>query len=349
MLSVLILSVLVSLGVSALCSLMEAALYAVPIGHVKHLSESGSRVGAILQRFKDDVGRPISAILILNTVSHTAGAAVAGAAAAELFGNEGMVIFSLIFTLLILYLSEIVPKVVGVVYCKRVAAIMAYPLSYLVLILAPLISVSQKIAEFIKPKEGAPQVSHQEMLSMADIGTEEGSLDLLEGSVIKNVIGLDQVLVRDVLTPRVVVFRKLETTKLSEISDELPEWNFSRVPIYAEDDSDHLTGYVIQRDIYRELLQGNLDLELRELARPIHTVPELMRVDLLMLEFFEKKEHICAVVDEHGGLAGLITLEDVIEEIVGREIVDEYDTISDLRTFAKILRVARSRKVKREE
>lgn len=344
MLSILVISVLVSLIVSALCSLMEAALYAVPLGYVKHLSESGSRIGRILSGFKDDIGRPISAILILNTVAHTLGAAIAGAAAAEVFGKEIMVAFSLIFTLLILYLSEIVPKVVGVVYCKRVASLMAYPLMSLVFLLSPLIEISQILSESLKPKKLSPKVSQQEMLSMAAIGTEEGSLDLLEGSVIRNIIGLDETLVSDVMTPRVVVFRKLENTKLSELAEEIPEWNFSRVPIFSEGDPDHLNGYVIQRDIYRELLRGHGDLELKDIARPLHTVPSLMRVDRLMQQMFEKKEHICAVADEHGGLAGIITLEDIIEEIVGREIVDEYDTISDLRTFAKILRVARARR-----
>ena len=190
-------------------------------------------------------------------------------------------------------------------------------------------------------------MSHQEILSMAAIGKEEGALDDLEGSVISNVISLDEELVKDLLTPRVVVFRLDKDTKLSEVAADIGEWNFSRVPLFSKKEPDHLTAYVNQRDIYRELLAGNVDETLEDLARPLKTVPELMRADKLLLTMFEEKEHICAVVDEHGGLAGIITLEDIIEEIVGIEIVDEYDSVSDLRTFAKLQKFIKQKRKKK--
>lgn len=196
----------------------------------------------------------------------------------------------------------------------------------MVWVFGPLIYLSRFITARIEPDADGPTVSHQEVLSMAAIGAEEGALDHLEGSVISNVIDLDKVLVRDILTPRVMVFRVEETMTMDDVAKEIADWNFTRVPTFREDDPDRLTGYVRQRDIYRQLMQGNRSITLKDLARPIHTVPELMRADQL-LHMFEETEHICSVVDEHGALAGVITLEDITEEVVGREIVDEYDVV----------------------
>ncbi|RMG43014.1 MAG: HlyC/CorC family transporter [Candidatus Dadabacteria bacterium] len=350
MIYILIISVAISVIVSASCSLMEASLYAVPVAHVRHLAKSESLVGKLLLQLKEEVSRPIAAILILNTIANTAGASVAGWAVGELYGQHVLAVFSVLFILTILFFSEIIPKTVGVVYCREVAKATAVPLYLLVRILTPLIVVSEGISKAInRSGDARPIVSHHEVLTMAEIGTEEGALDRLEGSVIKNVIGLDQLLVRDVLTPRVVVFRLEENTKLEDIEEDILNWTFSRVPLYSESDPDHLNRYVTQRDVYRELLKGNKSVRLKDISRKLPSIPELMRVDQLLLQMFEQREHICAVVDEHGGLAGIITLEDIIEEIVGREIVDEYDTVSDLRTFAKILKVARTRKKKRKQ
>ncbi|MCB0318324.1 MAG: HlyC/CorC family transporter [Bdellovibrionales bacterium] len=344
MLSVFIIAVLGSVFISAFCSLMEAALYAVPIAHAKSLAENGSKSGRLLLRFKEDMAAPVAAILILNTLSNTFGASIAGWAAGVVFGSKYLAFFSAAFTLTILYLSEILPKTIGVIYSKQVAGYIAYPLSILILLLKPFICISQWLSKFIRRETGEPSVSHEEMLSLAAIGTEEGSLDRLEGSVISNVIGLDKLLVRDILTPRVVVFRLDEETQISELKEEIANWNFSRIPLFNSSEPDHLNAYVTQRDIYRELLSDSVEIKLKDLSRPLHTVPELMSADTLLLEMFEKKEQICAVVDEHGGLAGIITLEDILEEVVGKEIIDEYDAVSDLRTFAKILRVVRNRK-----
>ena len=342
--TILVVSVCLSISISAFCSLMEAALYAVPVAHVKHLADSGSRKGRILQKLKDDIGKPIAAILILNTISNTAGAAVAGAAVASLFGEQGILLFSIFFTLAILYFSEIIPKQIGVAYAKSVSAFVALPLSILIRVFYPMILLSQRISAFLNRNINEPTISQEEFVSMAAIGTEEGVLDHMEGSVIKNVIGLDRLIVNDILTPRVVVVRWEETTKLKEVEQELHDLRHTRIPLYNEQSPDHMTEYVNQRDLYREIIKGNVEKTLKELSRPLYTVPEFMRVDKLLFEMFEKGEHISAVVDEHGGFAGVVTLEDIIEEIVGKEIVDEYDLVSDLRYYAQILYSRRSRK-----
>ena len=317
---------------------MEAALFAVPMPHVRHMSDQGSRQGAILLKFKEEIGRPISAILILNTISNTLGAALAGALVGRMYGQEAVVLFSIVFTLLILFFSEIIPKQIGAVYARQVSPYIAYPLLFLIRAFLPLVKLTEGVSQYVQRKgTSQPSMSTSEVISMADLGREEGVLDHLEGSVIKNIVGLDRLLVKDVLTPRVVVFRMLAPTKLEEIRESIMEWNHTRVPIYSEDAPDSVTRYVIQRDIFRALLIGQDDKTLEQLSRPLTTVSEFMRADKLLLQMFEQRESMSSVVDEHGGFAGIVTLEDIIEEIVGREIVDEYDLVSDLRSYAQIL------------
>lgn len=340
MLYVLISTIIFAVVSSAICSVMEAALYAVPLASVKHLADQGTRRGRVLLHLKSNVERPIAAILILNTIANTAGASVAGWAYGEVwgarFGELGLFAFSAVFIVLILICSEILPKILGVVYCRQIAPVIALPLYWLTKLFTLPIGIASVISKRLRSDNQAPAVSSEEVLSMAQLGTEEGALDHFEGSIIKNVIGLDQLLVRDVLTPRVVVLRLDENLTLAEIENQVLDWNHSRVPLYAEDRPDHLKSYVNQRDIFRKLLANQKGLKLKEVARPLEVVPELMRVDKLLLKMFECREQICAVVDEHGSLAGIVTLEDLIEELLGREIVDEYDTVSDLRLFAKL-------------
>ncbi len=339
--------VLVSIGVSALCSLMEAALFTVPLPHVRHLSESESRKGSILMDFKNNLARPIGAILILNTISNTLGAAIAGALVLDLYGEEAVFVFSILFTIVILCCSEIVPKQIGSVYAKPVAAGIAVPLYYLLKIFWPMVRMSEMLAAFVGNTASGPSVSTSEVLSMAEIGREEGVLDHLEGSVIRNVVGLDRVLVKDILTPRVVVFRLAATSKIEDLRAEILSWNHTRVPLYDEDNPDSISRYVIQRDIFRAFIKEDTDVDVMSLSRPLTTVSVFMRADKLLLQMFEMRETICSVVDEHGGFAGIVTLEDIIEEIVGREIVDEYDAVSDLRSYAQILH-AKSKKADSE-
>jgi len=338
MVIVLVLTIVFLIMMSATCSLMEAALYAVPLSYAKSQADRGSRAGKVLLRLKQDIGKPIAAILILNTASNSGGAAVAGATVAALYGDRGVLIFSIAFTLTILYISEIFPKQIGVLYPQRVAMFTALPLALLIKILLPLISISQALSSFIRRDRTGPVVTLEDILSLTEMGATQGAVDHLEGSVIKNVIGLDHITIYDILTPRVVVFRLPETTSVAEVAEDIMQWSHTRIPLYQENEPDRLATYVIQRDIYRELLQNKRDVLLKDLARPLKAVPEQMRCDKLLLQMFEQREHICAVVDEYGGFAGIVTLEDIIEEIVGREIVDEYDLVSDLRAYAQMIR-----------
>ncbi len=346
MVIVLVGAVIFCVIMSFACSISEAAIYSVPLTYVRHLEQEGTKVGKILVDFKEDIGKPISLILVLNTLSNSLGPLVAGWAIAEISGNNLWVVssFSLCFAALILVVGEIVPKTAGAVYAKGISKAVALPIFWLIRLFGPLIALSKKIQSILeRHRKEEPSMSHHEVLTMAEMGTEEGVLDDFEGEVIQNVIGLDEILVKDILTPRVVVFRLVESSSLEELAEDIANWQFSRIPLYSEDDPDHLNSYVTQRDIYRELLKGNKGIKLSELSRKLETVPELMQADKLLKRMFDQREHICAVVDEHGGLAGIVTLEDILEELVGREIVDEYDAVSDLRTFAKILRVTKKR------
>ncbi len=339
----LIVITVLSLALSFLCSMMEAALLTVPYHHVKHLADSGSKRAQKLLLYKDDIRQPIAAILLLNTISHTVGAAVGGGLVAQSFTQDYVVIFSIIFTLLLLYIAEIPPKELGVVYCRTLSLVFTPFLSFLIKVFYPFIVISEQLAKFVGHDSEEPSISIAEVLSLATIGSEEGVLDRLEGSVIKNIIGLDRRLVKDILTPRVVVFRLADDTKIGSIKEAILSWNHSRVPIFPQEEPDRVERYVLQKDVFRAIVRDQMDLTLKDISRPLTTVSDLIRADKLLLEIFEKREHICSVVDEHGGFAGIVTLEDIIEEIVGREILDESDLISDLRSYARSISNKRKR------
>lgn len=342
-LTVFIIAFVASVGISCLCSLMESAFYAVSLPFVKAKAEEGSKNGKILLKLKEDTGKAISAILILNTIANTAGAAVTGWAIGHIWGADALLPFSILYTLVILYFSEIIPKLIGVTYSRFISMVMARPLNILVKVLAPLISISNYLSKKLRKDGKGEEVSTAEVLSMAEIGAEDGAIDNLEEEVIENIIGLDSLTVADVLTPRVVVERFNQDLTLDDIKPKLDDLAYSRIPIYSESDPDELLGYVTQRDILRELLHGNDGKKLSEIARSLKTVPELMHCDKLLMEMLNTKEHMYAVVDEHGGLAGIITMEDIVEEIVGHEIVDEYDAVTNMRALARLKRYKRSR------
>lgn len=329
--------VVVSLGVSFLCSLMEAALLTITPGYARSLQDQRFSSGRILTRFKQNIGPPISAILILNTISHTIGAAVSGALVDHYYGNQALLWFSIIFTILILYLSEIIPKQIGAVFNKQVAVVIAAPLLWMVRLFYPLILTTQWVANLFSRSPVESGVTPQELISMAKIGREEGVLDSLESVVIRNIIHLDRVTAKHVLTPRSVVFKLADDTVMADIRYTISEWSYSRIPIYSHEHPDQVIGYVTQRDLFRELLLGNNGRRIQEIMRPLKTIVESTALDTLFVEMIESREHIRSVVDEYGVFMGLVTMEDIIEEIVGKEIVDEYDSVGDLQNYARAL------------
>ncbi len=337
MILVLVIVVSAALAISFLCSLMEAALLTVSLPYLRYLAESGSKRAKIMLNFKEKLGEPIAAILILNTVSHTLGASIAGSIV-SVYGDRALIGFSVIFTILVLFVSEIVPKKLGSDYNRQVSLLIAIPLQMLITLLYPLIYVTEIFSKKMgNGAEEEPKISHEEVLSMAELGKEEGVIDSLEDSVIRNVIGLDTVLVRDILTPRVVVLSFKEGLLVSTLRDTLFALPHSRIPVFPDNDLDEPSGYVTQRDIAKALLSGCQTETIKDLIRPIDSVPDTLRVDKLMLQMVDRQVPICAVINEHGGFAGVVTLEDILEEILGSEIVDEFDEVRDLRSYAKTL------------
>ncbi|MFU8819687.1 MAG: hemolysin family protein [Desulfurivibrio sp.] len=335
MLTQLILAVGFALVVSALCSVFEAVLYSVPQSRVELLAQRRYS-GKVLKRLKKEIHKPITAILTLNTIANTAGAAVAGAAAAVVFGEQHLVWFFAAFTVSILLFSEILPKTLGIAYCKVLAPWIAIPLDWLVKLLAPAVWMIHGITHWLgSGRDEEVLVSAKEVAAFAAISQKAGAIDAQEASVITNILELRHKRVREAMTPRTVTFTLDAELTVNQAREFEKKWNFhSRVPVYDQE-PDNIVGIVLRKDVLLSAAADRDQVKLRELMHPIHFVPESARLTKVLLNFFELRRHLFAVVDEYGGFTGVISLEDVIEEIVGREIIDESDQIKDMRELAK--------------
>jgi CBS domain containing-hemolysin-like protein len=323
---------LLALSVSFLCSLVEAGLLSVRRSQISVLVEAGRPSGRLLESMKEQIDRPLAAILTLNTVAHTFGAAGVGAQAQRIFGEYWIALISAAVTLLILVLSEIVPKTLGAVKARTLAPFTAYTVQAMIWITLPLIYLLDAVARLIGSRR-APPVSREEVAATAALGRAAGTLDERESVVIRNVLRLDQVRVEDVMTPRSVVFMLKKDLTVEEVikTHALP---FSRIPIYGES-PDQITGLVLRHGLLEAWHQGRGGERLEKLSRPIAAIPEVATVEAALEQFLQRQEHILLAVDEFGGTAGVITLEDAVETLLGVEIVDETDTASDMRQLAR--------------
>lgn len=321
-------------AISAFCSLCEAALYATPLSHIERLSSQGSRSGAILARLRERVDEPITAILALNTVANTAGASIAGALAARALGADWLIAFSAGFTLLILFASEILPKTIGVVFSRSVSVAIARPLQGMVIMFKPITWLSGLFTRAITGKSLAETVSSEELVVMTRLGLKAGSITTEEAEVIQNILAVRDRRVADVMTPKTVLFSLDASTTVQEVSQEKRIYFHSRVPVYVQDDEE-IVGIAYRRDVLSKLSEGRGDERIRQLVKPVHFVLESTTLDKVLKRFLDRHQHMFVVLDEFGGLAGVITLEDVLEEILGAEIVDEFDEVVDMRAFAR--------------
>lgn len=338
----LIAAVSFAVGISAMCSLFEAVLYSVPIGHIESMAESGRASGRIMRALREKVDRPIAAILSLNTIANTAGAAIAGAAALNVFGEGDLwgvsriAWFSAAFTLAILVLSEVIPKTIGVVYARPLAGVVARPLLGLVFLFRPLIWFTGQLTRLLASSDKESNVSVEEISVMARLGLKAGTLDAGEAAVIENILSLKGKSVRDIMTPRTVMSSLNASLTLGELKsavDLSSAFNHSRVPVYDKD-ADDVVGIVLRRDVLTAMADGATTRVLEEFMRPVDFVAESLTVDRLLRHLQENEQHIVIAINEFGGLAGLVTLEDVLEEILGTEIVDEFDPAIDMRELA---------------
>ncbi|GAU07679.1 hemolysin family protein [Desulfoplanes formicivorans] len=321
--------------ISAFCSVAEAVLYSVPWSFIERLRKAGKTSGILLSELRKKIKEPISAILTLNTVAHTAGAAIAGAIAVRLFGEEHLVYFSLIFTVIILIFSEILPKTIGVVYAKNLAVPLAKPLVALVWLFKPAIWLTNWLVHFVEHKKPGPTSSEEDLLAAISLTRRAGAIKPYEERSMHNILTLDKKIVRDVMTPRTVIFSLPSHLTVSQARELNTSWPNSRIPVYEDDDPEDIIGLVYRRDVMEALADDRDDLPLNKLMKQVLFVVETMTLDKLLVRFLESRVHLFVVLDEYGGLAGVVTLEDVLEEILGNEIVDETDQVVDMREFAR--------------
>ena len=330
----LILTVVISVTVSFVCSFLEAALYSVPWSHVESMRKAGGKAGDLLFALRSQIDQPIAAILTLNTIANTAGSAIAGSFAATVFGESNMLWFAAGFTILILVCSEIIPKTLGVSYCRPAAVFLAYAANGMVIMLKPLIVVSSWITRMASPKNKVPAATEEDVYAIIGMLRRSGRIEPYEETSIRNILALDTKSVRDIMTPRTVAFSLPADATVEEAHTAGGFWHFSRIPVYGDDNED-IVGLISRRRVLEELARDRHSCKLSAIMHPVHFVLESLPLNKLLLRFLDERVHILVVLDEFGGMAGVVTLEDVLEEILGREIVDETDEVPDLRELAR--------------
>lgn len=330
----LILFIALALGFSFLCSILEAALLSTSPSHIEQLARQGRRSGMIMRRLKDNVDRPISAILTLNTVAHTVGAAGAGAQAARIFGSTYTGIISALLTLAILVLSEIIPKTLGAVHWRSLTPFTAYTTQALTRILLPVVWILERITALIKGDRSGATITRGDIAVLAKLGSEEGTLGEEEGRVMNNMLSLQGVAVNTIMTPRTVVTAFNRKTTVSEVLTQFKTLPYSRLPVF-DDTIDAVTGYVLRADILQTAADDEHSKKLRELEKPIVRLSEKGSVVDALRAMVQQQQHIIVVQDEYGGTAGIVTMEDVFESLLGLEILDETDVVRDLQVLAR--------------
>lgn len=323
----------IALFVSFVCSLAESVLLSVPQSYLATIKDKYHWADSFLS-YKQKIDKPLSAILALNTVAHTIGAAGVGAEASKIFGRPSLGIVSAILTLLILILSEIIPKTLGALYCKSLSKLTFYSIKFMMILTYPLVIISIRITQLFAKKNNQI-ISREEFSAMANLGYNEGVFSKDENRIIQNILNLKKIKVSEILTPRVVVVSANENMSIDNFKSQKKYLNFSRIPLFS-DQNEKITGYVLLQDILKNNSNNkNVKTNLSEFKRDILAVPNTINLFVLFNRLIEKKEHISIVVDEYGGLDGIITMEDVIETFLGLEIMDESDQVVDMQKYAK--------------
>lgn len=325
-----------TLLLSAFCSITEASFYSVSHAVVESLQRKKKFTAKYITHVKKNIDVYIASVLILNTVTNTMGVYVTTALAVKRLSSIEQMILPVFLTIAILLFGEITPKTVGVRQANTVAPIVAVPFYYITIAFkwTGLIWVCITLTKRWVNKEKQPDVSLDDINSLVSLGLREDILDHQQAVVIKNILALKSIYVRKIMTPRQVSFSLPANQTIGESIDARGSWPFSRVPIYGESKDDWI-GIVLRRDVYNKLVEGKRDIQLKQLMRPIQLIPDSLTLDKLLLRFLKQRGHIVGVVDEWGAIAGIATLEDVLEEILGREIVDEYDQMVDLQKHAR--------------
>lgn len=333
---VLLLVVFLTIFISAQCSFYEATLYSTRMGTLEAAKsrERTKRAALRMVELKKEISKPIAAILILNTIANTAGATLAGMYAHEALGGGRVPLFSALFTLGILFFAEIIPKTVGAVYWRSLWPFTVWPLAMMKSSLLPVIFLTEKLMTFITKGKTTPPITEEDILGVVRLGAKEGEISGWESVMVHNIINLENKQVRAIMTPRTVMFTLNANMPVTKALEKANERGFSRIPIYRGD-RENIIGYVMTHDMGSAKVLKEPETTLAAIAKPIEFVPATTNCLTLLQTSLKKRRHIAIVIDEYGGLEGLVTLEDLLEVILGAEIVDERDTVIDLQELAR--------------
>lgn len=324
---------IISIALSALCSTLEATLLSTPLSYITGLEEQGAKGASRLKALKQNPDRPISAILCLNTIANTVGASIVGSLVYEVYGDAMVGVFSTIFTFAILILSEIIPKTIGTSYWRSLAIPASVIINAMIFIAFPLVWILERMQKLISSKSNQVSVSREDISAMVSVATEEEVIEKEEKKMIQNLLKLDEVTAHEIMTPSVVVEMVPGSMTIREFYDS--ENTHSRILVYDEENDEYVVGYVLRSEVLEKMAEDNFSGTLNDIIRPILTFGEEDTVSDIWEKLLEKKEHISAILDEYGSLRGIVTMEDVIETMLGQEIVDEKDEVVDMQEYAK--------------
>lgn len=323
----------IALFTSFICSILEAVLLSTPLSYLKAKLDQGNDDAKTFIKLKEDIDKPLSAILSLNTVAHTVGAAGVGAQATIVFGEAYFGVVSAVLTILILVLTEIIPKTLGANYSRELMGVSAKLINFMIFITYPLVVVSALLTKLLSRGEKELTTSREEISALASIGTEEGIFGEKENKIIQNLIKLKGIKIAEIMTPRIVVVVANEEMTLQEFLNNKDFLHFSRIPIY-EGNRDNITGYIFRELVFEKLAEDQFDLKLKDIRRDIVTFPRTTSLFDAWEELLHNKEQISLISDEYGGMDGIATIEDIIETLLGFEIVDEKDQVEDMQQYA---------------
>ena len=332
--ALLLLFLLGAMAISFLCSILEATLMSTPISYITMREEEGYKPAPRFKEYKQDSSRPIAAILSLNTIANTIGAAGVGRQATIIFGSEWFGLVSALMTILILVFSEIIPKTIGTTRWKSLMGFATRAIRVLIFVMYPLVLLIELLTRLITPKEVESAVSREEVSAMANVAEEEGDLEEDENTIIQNLISMDEVKAFDVMTPRVVCEIAPESMTLKAFYKNKRYRHHSRIPVYADND-EYITGYILRMEALQLMAEDKFDLTLGDIRRDVATFDEDTPLDQIWDEMLTKDEQIAIIINEYGSFQGILTLEDVIETLLGSEIVDENDTVRDMQQLAR--------------
>lgn len=335
-----------SIVFSFLCSIWEAVLLSVTPSYTHRLEQEGKSTGKLLAEFKQDIDRPLSAILTLNTIAHTVGAIGVGAQAAKVFGSTkiGVGSFALsaesvvaaLMTLAILVLSEIIPKTIGANNWKALAPFTARSLKFLMMVLSPFVWMSQLITKALKKNKEESVLSRLDFKAMVQSVEHSGELHQSEFTIINNLLGFEQLTAEDIMTPRNVVTMADENKTISAFYEKYKQkMTFSRIPLYSDEGRNHISGILLKDQLLQKMIEGKGDLPLSAIKRDVGMVADVTTLPTLFNSMVQHNQHMNIVIDEFGVLRGIVTMEDLIETLFGQEIIDEMDSVSDLQEFAR--------------